>query len=515
MTTFLGPESASDFRAWLRPSWSTAIAVTLTQAHVLTLAAANGTMWTVDLHADAAAAMFTIVASSHRKVWAAAGSQTALKVSRTVSLPVDLFDWIRCADVLRKVLEPDAVLKGWTAAGLAKDVARMNAEHPLSLRQIALRSCRADLLFRPIMERGWELDVELLGREQKASAIHRAAMEGVVGLDLTRDVDQTRVWLKANGITLTDKNGAPSLSRNDFKRVIVEPGNEEAWKTYQKARSLKGSMAVLKGAAATHLRGVVRTDIHVHGAATGRMTTTGTESYQMNLLNVPRKLRGLLMAPEGMVLVSLDYAAAEIRIAASLSGERGLIDLLSSGVDPYLWLGVKRFGQEAVDADPDIRDKLKKALVSTLYGSGTRSLAAALGVDEKAAKGLTDALRSEWPTLFAFIARVSQEAAAGVRPVSGGGRPLPMTVEGKDYTRMNHLCQSTGADYLYAGLELVAERLGRDSIFLCVHDEVVVAVRPEQAQYAALVLKECMTFELPNGVMLTGEASVGGRSWSK
>jgi DNA polymerase-1 len=274
-------------------------------------------------------------------------------------------------------------------------------------------------------------------------------------------------------------------------------------------------MAVLKGAAATHLRGVVRTDIHVHGAATGRMTTTGTESYQMNLLNVPRKLRGLLMAPEGMVLVSLDYAAAEIRIAASLSGERGLIDLLSSGVDPYLWLGVKRFGQEAVDADPDIRDKLKKALVSTLYGSGTRSLAAALGVDEKAAKGLTDALRSEWPTLFAFIARVSQEAAAGVRPVSGGGRPLPMTVEGKDYTRMNHLCQSTGADYLYAGLELVAERLGRDSIFLCVHDEVVVAVRPEQAQYAALVLKECMTFELPNGVMLTGEASVGGRSWSK
>ncbi|WBM80671.1 hypothetical protein KIV56_04540 [Cryobacterium breve] len=523
-----------EVRPWLRKALSPTIGLAVSTAGVLTIATGDGTGWSVDLrNTEAATAICTALGGSGRLAWAERGTRSALVIARALDVPVARLDWICCLEVLSAVLEPKTKLKSASveddvdaepavatnrlrsALAIARDVERMEGVHPLAARQLAKRSVRVDRMFRPAQERGWELDLDLVNAELLRTGAERARMEADAGLDLLRDNPATHAWLAKNHIHLTDKDGKPSLSRFDFKRAVVEPGHEAAWTTYRAARSLKGSIGVLKAAARTNVDGVVRTDIHVHGAATGRMTTTGSESFQMNLLNVPKKIRGILQAPEGMVLVSLDYSAAEIHIAASLSNERGLIALLAAGVDPYMWLGVKSFGQTAMDSDPEMRGRLKTTMISTIYGIGTASLSAALNVDRTAAQGLIDALRAEWPRLFQFIESATQASSSGVPAYSASGRPIPAITDGRHFTRMNHLCQSAGADYLYMGITKVAEVLGADAIWLAVHDEIVICVAPAEAENAARILKVCMTFDLPNGVTLTGVASIGGRSWAK
>ena len=66
----------------------------------------------------------------------------------------------------------------------------------------------------------------------------------------------------------------------------------------------------------------------------------------------------------------------------------------------------------------------------------------------------------------------------------------------------------------YLGCAAVAARLGRSALWLAVHDEVVVAVDPVDAEAACRVLEECMRFEIA-GFTITGTAQVLGEVWSK
>ncbi len=67
---------------------------------------------------------------------------------------------------------------------------------------------------------------------------------------------------------------------------------------------------------------------------TGRLATSG-----FPVLGIPRhseegrRIRGLVRAPKGFVIVEIDYSMAELRAAAHLSGDARMIKALKDGVD--------------------------------------------------------------------------------------------------------------------------------------------------------------------------------------
>ena len=99
------------------------------------------------------------------------------------------------------------------------------------------------------------------------------------------------------------------------------------------------------------------------GASTGRMS-----SGQPNLQNFPReddRVRNIIRAGEGMVLVGADLAAVELRILAHLAPGGALEEAFTAGEDPH---------QQTADALGIERSAAKTLNFAVLYGSGVRNL---------------------------------------------------------------------------------------------------------------------------------------------
>lgn len=233
--------------------------------------------------------------------------------------------------------------------------------------------------------------------------------------------------------------------------------------------------------------------------------------------NVSEALRPLIVAEPGFLFCSLDLSRCEVTLAAAMSGDADLIADLNAG-DPYIELAVDFYGEEARD-DAHARMKFKRALIAALrcaalYGQGSSSLAADLGITKSESEALRAKLRAAYPTVFAWIKMNTTAAKRGERWFTITGRPLPLSEPGREFTATNHQVQGSGADMLYDGVERLAAVIGRRALVLSVHDEIVAQVRPHQIEATLEALVTCMTTELP-GITLTGEAKYLGTSWSK
>lgn len=80
---------------------------------------------------------------------------------------------------------------------------------------------------------------------------------------------------------------------------------------------------------------------------------------------------------------------------------------------------------------------------------------------------------------------------------------------------MNYVVQGSAAEVFKRATLAVAERLGSQSLWLPLHDELVVEVPACTADDAAVVLVECLTAHQPPSwaPRLRAETVVHGESW--
>ncbi len=88
----------------------------------------------------------------------------------------------------------------------------------------------------------------------------------------------------------------------------------------------------------------------------------------------PTWLRGLIKPEPGMVVTYVDWSQQEFGIAASLSGDRAMMDAYRSG-DPYLAFG-KQAGRIPTDGTKQThgaeRDLFKACVLGVQYGGVRR-----------------------------------------------------------------------------------------------------------------------------------------------
>lgn len=127
-------------------------------------------------------------------------------------------------------------------------------------------------------------------------------------------------------------------------------------------------------------RGTLPVPLNYYGAHTGRWAASKGSS--LNLQNLKRKsfLRKAILAPAGTALVVCDLSQIEPRVLAHIAGYQELLDIFSSGQDPYAAFGAQMFGIPGLtkDSHPELRQSAKSALLGCGYGMGWASFAAQL-----------------------------------------------------------------------------------------------------------------------------------------
>ena len=260
-------------------------------------------------------------------------------------------------------------------------------------------------------------------------------------------------------------------------------------------------------------------------AATGRLS-----SKDPNLQNIPirtaqgREIRkAFVPRSANHVLVAADYSQVELRIAAAMSEEQGLIEAFQKGEDIHAATAAKVFGVPLDDVSREQRSQAKAVNFGILYGQGAFGLAENLGISRKEAKAIIEAYHSQFSGLEAFTQTcVAQAREAGyASTLLGRRRPLPDIHSNNAVVRafaernaVNTPIQGSAADIIkVAMIEVAREMKGMQSkLIMQVHDELVVDAVESELDDVKDLLVRCMERAVKLSVPLDVEVS-HGQTW--
>ncbi len=259
--------------------------------------------------------------------------------------------------------------------------------------------------------------------------------------------------------------------------------------------------------------GYVHASINPLAAITGRMSVSNPALQQ-----IPREalVRNAFTASEGNKLVLIDYDQMELRIAASLSRDVGLMEDIATQEDIHTHAGCKIFGVDQITKQQ--RQITKNAVYATLFAGGPKVLAETAGISLKEAKEFMWAYNDLYPGLKQFQKQLESRASENRM---SNGRVFAQTAFGRiqpcwpdaSYKLINYVIQGTGADILKMKIaELVAAGFG-EFLVLPVHDEIIFDVPEDIAEDVLRDAKDVMTVDneecLP--VPLTVDGSIVDR----
>ena len=260
-------------------------------------------------------------------------------------------------------------------------------------------------------------------------------------------------------------------------------------------------------------------------AATGRLS-----SKDPNLQNIPirteqgREIRkAFVPRDKDHVLVAADYSQVELRIAAAMSQEQGLIEAFRKGEDIHAATAAKVFGVALDDVTREQRSQAKAVNFGILYGQGAFGLAETLGISRKEAKSIIDAYHAQFLGLEAFTQDcVSKARESGMATtILGRRRPLADIHSNNAVVRafaernaVNTPIQGSAADIIkVAMIEVAREMQGMQSrLIMQVHDELVVDAAVTELDEVKALLVRCMERAVKLDVPLEVEVS-HGHNW--
>ncbi len=151
--------------------------------------------------------------------------------------------------------------------------------------------------------------------------------------------------------------------------------------------------------------GRVHTSYMQTGANTGRLSSTDP-----NLQNIPvrseegRRIREAFVAPEGRVLVSLDYSQIELRILAHIAGIDALKQAFRDGQDIHAMTASEMFDVPMDQMTSEVRRRAKAINFGVIYGISGFGLARNLRIPRAEAQGFIDRYFERFPGIKDYMA---------------------------------------------------------------------------------------------------------------
>jgi DNA polymerase I-like protein with 3'-5' exonuclease and polymerase domains len=247
-----------------------------------------------------------------------------------------------------------------------------------------------------------------------------------------------------------------------------------------------------------------------------------------NIQNLPRDdkvVRGCFIPRPGHVLISCDFSQVEMRIAAALSRDPGLIAAFAEsdagGRDFYSGIASELFNGVVGKEDPR-RQAVKSMSYASLYGAGLAKQALTAGVTVAQLKPIREAFDARFPGLTSLARDINSEANAGMaddpegRPMvrTSTGRPLPGE-RGRAYALLNYKIQAEAAEQLKRAIVAVASAGLTPYARAPIHDELLFEAPADRADELKEEIVRVMTDHERYAVPITCEAKVMAGRWAK
>jgi DNA polymerase I len=248
-----------------------------------------------------------------------------------------------------------------------------------------------------------------------------------------------------------------------------------------------------------------------YGANSGRFTSSGAKKsatkkvkseFAINAQQIPRgsSFRGCFVATPGYKLVICDFSQIELRLGAELINIPQMIQAFQNDLDLHTVTASLIYKIKIEEVQKQQRQEGKTLNFALLYGMGYRkyrTYAAQSGkiISLSEAKVAHMAFHSAYPRLKQWHrerAAMVEDGWCYVRTPLGRRRLLSYD-DATMTACANTLIQGAGADILKMSLANLNEHLGNEAhLIACVHDEIVLEVREDKAEYYKDILEDCM-----------------------
>ena len=315
--------------------------------------------------------------------------------------------------------------------------------------------------------------------------------------------------------TKMTESGAASLT----KEVLEEIDHELAQLVLRRRQLDKIGSTYLDHYIDHNVDGRMHPSINSMGAITGRMSVANP-----NFQNLPRGasksaavVRNAIEFTSGNVGMFCDFAQIETRLLAHLSGDEGLIEAFHQPEDFFVTLARNVFDDPTIDKKHPLRNVIKTWTYATIYGAGLEKQAKTAGMSLADMQQVVNRIHAAYPGIRRFQDEVATTAMRNRRETGEAFYICPLTgrkhvaEKGKEYALVNYLIQGLAAFFFKVKLlELDAAGLG-EYMILPVHDEIILEMPVEKAEWAAGILMEVMNDTETFSVPVQAEVSYGYR----
>ncbi len=261
--------------------------------------------------------------------------------------------------------------------------------------------------------------------------------------------------------------------------------------------------------------------------ATGRLSSSNP-----NLQNIPirtergREIRRAFVARnDDYVLLAADYSQIELRIIASLAGDRHMIEAFSNHYDIHAATAAKIYGMPMEQVTKDLRRNAKSVNFGIIYGISAFGLSEQLGIPRKEAAALIDEYFAQYPDIKNYIdSNIAFAREHGYAQTLLGRRRYLADINSRnaaartfsERNAVNMPIQGTSADMIKIAMIRIYQefqRLGlKSKMILQVHDELVFDCYKPEEQQVRTIVEEAMLNALPLSIPIEVSIDVG-RDW--
>jgi DNA polymerase-1 len=262
-------------------------------------------------------------------------------------------------------------------------------------------------------------------------------------------------------------------------------------------------------------------------AVTGRLS-----SDNPNLQNIPirtergRQIRkAFIPRNENYVLLSADYSQIELRIVASMSGDKNMCEAFNLNKDIHTATAAKVYNINESDVTKEMRYKAKSVNFGIIYGQGAFGLADNLNIPRAEAKELIDNYFKEYTAIRNYMDEQINFARENgyVQTLLGRKRWLRDITSNNATVRsfaernaINAPIQGSAADMIKVAMINIQKELAplnlKSKMILQVHDELIFDVYKPELEQIKPIIENCMRTALPLNVPV--EVGMGiGKNW--
>jgi len=260
-------------------------------------------------------------------------------------------------------------------------------------------------------------------------------------------------------------------------------------------------------------------------AATGRLS-----SNNPNLQNIPirtekgREIRkAFVPRNENYTLLSADYSQIELRIIASMSGDKNMIEAFRHGEDIHQATAAKIYNTPLAEVSKDMRRNAKMVNFGIIYGISSFGLSERSGMSRKESADVIKQYFEQYPGIKAYMDNTIAFARENgyvetlmkrrryLRDINSGNANVRGFAE---RNAINAPVQGTAADMIKIAMIRIFDEFGKHKLksrmILQVHDELVFDVyQPEVEEVKKIVatgMKNALLLDVPVDIdMNTGE----------